>query len=104
MREPILTLKNNHLPTYGLPPAIEHNPQTMYLGYYQNSQGHQFIFQFDFDTGQAILVCGDADWDKTFPVLNGRVEMILESDEAAWLQLCFNAATGKRPTSEQAHS
>ncbi len=55
MLEPIVTIKNHHFPAYGVPSPIDHDPATMYIGYFESSQGHQWVFLFDRNTRDATV-------------------------------------------------
>ncbi len=58
----------------------------LYIGYFENRYGEQWIFTFDRTTNGARLRGGDVDWASAHVVRDGRVEgLILDPEEAAWL-------------------
>ena len=65
----------------------------LYVGYFENRDGEQWIFTFDRGTREATLRGGDVDWGRAHLVHDGRVDgLILAPEEAAWLQACWSAA------------
>lgn len=93
MPEPILTVYNRHVAGSGTPPALSNEARDLYLGYFENSQGEQWIFTFNRTTGEASLRGGDVGWEDTYPVREGQIEgLILSEEETAWLQACWKAA------------
>ena len=92
---PILTIYNQHTAHCGIPPALTKESPTVYVGYFENPFGEQWIFTFDRTTREARLRGGDVDWASMHVVRDGRVDgLILGREEAAWLQACWRAATG----------
>ena len=64
----------------------------LYIGYFENRSGEQWIFTCDRATREANLRGGDAGWATAHPVRAGRVDgLILAPEEAAWLQACCSA-------------
>jgi hypothetical protein len=64
----------------------------LYIGYFENRHGEQWIFTFNRATREASLCGGDAGWASAQPVRDGRVDgLILAPEEAAWLQACWSA-------------
>ena len=64
----------------------------LYIGYFENRSGEQWIFTFDRATREASLRGGEAGWDTAHPVRDGRVDgLILAPEEIAWLQACWSA-------------
>jgi hypothetical protein len=94
---PILTLYNQHTAACGTPPAFSNESGDLYIGYFANRSGEQWIFTRDRATGAATLRGGDVDWATVHVVRDGRVEgLILNAEEAAWLQACWSAASAPR--------
>jgi hypothetical protein len=90
---PILTIYNRHTAACGAPPAVTNEAADLYIGYFANRYGEQWIFMFDRATHEATLRGGDVDWGRAHAVRDGRVdELILAPEEAAWLQACWSAA------------
>ena len=64
----------------------------LYIGYFENRYGEQWIFTFDRATRAASLRGGDAGRATAHPVRDGRVDgLILAPEETAWLQACWSA-------------
>lgn len=62
----------------------------MYVGYFENRYGEQWIFTYDRRSRTARLRGGDAHW--THVVLEGEVEgLILGAEESTWLRACWKA-------------
>jgi hypothetical protein len=69
----------------------------MYIGYFENSFGEQWIFTFDRDTGIALLRGGDVQWSEIFDVTNGGTgDLMLGKDEQLWLRACWSASQKQR--------
>ena len=92
MSEPMLTIHNHHAAASGIPPAFTNEAADLYIGYFENRHGEQWIFSFNRATREARLRGGDVGWASPHPVRDGRVDgLILAPEEAAWLQACWNA-------------
>jgi hypothetical protein len=89
----MLTIYNHHAAACGIPPAFSNAGADLYIGYFANRYGEQWIFTFDHGTREATLRGGDVDWGRAHPVHDGRVDgLILAPEEVAWLQACWSAA------------
>jgi hypothetical protein len=58
--EPMLTIHNRHAAACGIPPAVSTEAADLYMGYFENRYGEQWIFTFDRATREARLRGGDA--------------------------------------------
>ena len=88
---------NQHTAACGTPPALSNESGDLYIGYFANRSGEQWIFTRDRATDAASLRGGDVDWATVHVVRDGRVEgLILNAEEAAWLQACWSAASAPR--------
>ncbi len=95
MSEPMLTIHNRHAAACGVPPAVSTEAADLYIGYFENRHGEQWIFTFDRATREAHLRGGEAGWATAHPVRDGRVDgLILAPEEIAWLQACWSATRG----------
>jgi hypothetical protein len=89
---PMLTIHNRHSAECGIPPTFSTEVADLYIGYFENRCGEQWIFTCNRTTHEASLRGGDAGWDNAHPVRGGRVDgLILAPEEAAWLQACWSA-------------
>ena len=55
MTEPMLKIKNHHVASCGDPPMVASDAEHVYLGYFENRHGEQWIFTFDRKTRAATL-------------------------------------------------
>ena len=95
MSEPLLQIHNRHAVACGDPPIVNSDDPHLYVGYFQNAFGEQWIFTSNNKTGEATLRGGDIGWNNAQPVKEGHVEgLILGRAESAWLQACWEAANG----------
>ena len=93
MEQTILTIYNRHTEACGPPPAVSNESPDVYVGYFENRYGEQWIFTYDRRTRTAMLRGGDAQWAARHVVLDGEVEgLILGAGESAWLRACWEAA------------
>lgn len=93
MSEPMLTIHNRHPAGGGIPPAFSTEAADLYIGYFENRHGEQWIFTFNRATREASLRGGDAGWAHAHRVRDGRVDgLILAPEEGAWLQAYWSAA------------
>lgn len=93
-KEIIFTVSNNHSADCGRPPKVDGDAPRKYHGYFKNRSGEQFIFVYDFDSEEGTLWGGDLNWEKSYPVLRGRVPAILlQPEEQAWLRACWETCS-----------
>ncbi len=94
--DPLLRIRNHHSVACGDPPIINGDDPNVYLGYFENAFGEQWVFSFDRATKNAELRGGDIGWNTMHEVSDGEVEaLVLGPAEAAWLQACWKSATGR---------
>lgn len=97
MSEPLLRIGNHHGAGCGDPPLIASDDPDLYVGYFENPQGEQWVFTYHRQTQKAELRGGDVGWDTVHAVADGAVGgLILGREEVAWLQACWRAAVGHR--------
>ena len=93
MSEPILTIYRHDTTGSGTPPALNNEAADIYIGYFENRYGEQWIFTFNRVTREAMLRGGDIDWGIAHPVHDGQVDgLTLGREEVAWLTACWSAA------------
>ena len=92
-QRPLFTVSNHHVPHSGAPPAVNGDEPGVCHGYFENSHGEQFVFLYRWDTGEAVVRCGDAGWKEVYPVTDGIAESLTlsEEEEIAWLRACWKA-------------
>ena len=94
---PFLTIHNAHAPQLGTPPIVDNADANIYVGYFANAYGEQWVFTFDRTTKEGTLRGGDANWEKVWPVVEGEVSserLLLNEAESLWLLACWQAAVG----------
>ena len=75
-----------------IPAAVSTEAADLYIGYFENRYGEQWIFTCDRATREASLRGGDAGWATAHPARDGRVDgLSLAPEETAWLQACWRA-------------
>ncbi len=94
MPKSLLEIPNRHTTACGETPAINVSDPKVYLGYFENPFGEQWVFTYDRSTQVGELRGGDAGWNTMNVVENGAVTgLTLGTDEAAWLRTCWNASS-----------
>jgi len=94
MPEPILTIYNKRVPEAGRPPALSNESPDLYVGYFENAFGEQWVFTFNRKTREGGLRGGDTGWLEAYVVRGGRVAgLILGEEEIGWLRACWKAAS-----------
>ena len=97
MSEPLLRIRNHHTVACGDPPIVNGDDPNLYIGYFENLYGEQWIFTYDRKTKKAELLGGDAGWNTRNEVVGGVVPgLILSAEESKWLEACWHAATTGR--------
>ena len=95
MSEPLLRIRNHHAVACGDPPIVSGDDPQLYIGYFENPHGEQWIFTYSRATKDAVLRGGDVGWNTALEVVDGTVQdLVLGREEAAWLKACWHAATG----------
>jgi len=94
MNNPILTIYNRHAAACGSPPSLSNETSALYLGFFENQEGEQWLFTYDRRTRQATLRGGDIGWEDVRTVQDGRVHgLMLDQPELAWLKACWDAVS-----------
>jgi hypothetical protein len=95
MSEPLLKIRNSHAVACGDPPIVAAEDPNIYVGYFQNVFGEQWIFTYDYRTKNAELRGGDIGWNTAYDVIDGVApSLVLNRDEQDWLKACWRAASG----------
>ena len=97
MSEPLLRIQNHHAPACGDPPIVSSDDPNLYIGYFENLHGEQWVFTYNRSTEQGELRGGDAGWNTRNDVTDGAVSgLVLNAVESQWLEACWQAATAGR--------
>jgi hypothetical protein len=85
MSEPLLRIRNHHSPACGAPQLVEDDDPALYVGYFENAFGEQWVFTYHRKTRKAERRVGDVGWNTAREVKDGRVDgLVLGKAEAAW--------------------
>ena len=90
-RKPTLVVYNLHTDDYPREPVVDDG--SLYVSYYRNVHGEQWIFWYDPQIQQAFLTGGDVGWE-VYEVGGGTEPMhnlILNREEQIWLMACWKA-------------
>lgn len=91
---PLFRVSNHHVAASGQPPHVDGDEPGRYVGYFQNEHGEQAVFVYDRESRQGTVRLGDANWETSYKVIEGRAAgLILGEYEALWLRACWLAAT-----------
>lgn len=95
MTQPLLfQVRNKHVADSGQPPHIDANTPRRYYSYFENAQGEQLIFIYDYEANASTLYHGDLGWEHPCPVEDGKCRsIIMDEAEQLWLRACWLAAT-----------
>ena len=97
MSDPLLCIRNYHSASCGDPPIVNGDDPNLYIGYFENAFGEQWIFTYRRKTRKAELRGGDLGWNTVREVKNGKAEGLnLNREEAAWLEACLRAVMSER--------
>jgi hypothetical protein len=95
MSEPLLQVRNRHSASCGDPPVINSDDPDVYTGYFENSDGEQWVFTYHRASREAFLRGGDIGWNNPLVVAEGKVlGLIMRPEESAWLAACWRSAVG----------
>jgi hypothetical protein len=69
--------------------------------YFENQNGEQAIFLYDYEQERGTLYMGDTGWEHPFDVVDGKVpEITLNRPEQIWLSACWEASGALKATRE----
>ena len=92
MTEPLLRIRNHHTPECGDPPIVDGDDPNIYIGYFENPFGEQWIFTYNRETAAAELRGGDIGWNTAIPVRGGVAQgIIFGKAERQWLDAFWAA-------------
>jgi hypothetical protein len=86
--QPLFQVTNHHGEACGVPPQIDEQTfPGVYRSYFENQNGEQAIFLYDYKQEHGTLYLGDAGWEHLFDVVDGKVlELVLTHPEERRLQ------------------
>ena len=98
MTDTVFTAINKHHESCGTPPGISNNEdRDHYYGYFEGQNGDQWVFVYDFVTGQGRLYGGDVEWDNPGVVSGDTAPFILDEAESSWYAACLRAVKLQLP-------
>lgn len=92
--QPLFQVTNHHGEACGVPPQIDKRTFSgVYRGSFENQNGEQAIFLYDYEQECGTLSMGDAGWEHLYDVMDGKVSgLMLNHSEQLWLSACWEAS------------
>ncbi len=90
----LFQVTNRHGEASGVLPHIDEQTFSgVYRGYFENQNGEQAIFLYDYEQERGTLYMGDAGWEYSYAVVDGQVpDLILNRPEQLWVSACWEAS------------
>jgi len=63
MPKPMLQIYNFSSPMMGEPPEIDNRDPNLYVSYFEDVVGGQWVFTHNFETRKSVLRSGEPGWD-----------------------------------------
>jgi len=74
----------------------------VYRSYFENQNGEQALFLYNYEQERGTLYMGDAGWEHTHDVVDGKVAgLMLNRPEQLWLSACWEASGALKAVREQ---
>ena len=101
--QPLFQVTNHHGEACGVPPQIDEQTFSgVYRGYFENQNGEQAVFLYDYEQERGTLSMGDAGWEHPHDVVDGKVPgLMLNHPEQLWLSACWEASGALKAVREQ---
>ncbi len=92
--QPLFRVTNHHGEACGVPPQIDEQTFSgVYGGYFENQNGEQAVFLYDYEQERGTLYMGDAGWEHLYDVVDGKVPgLMLNRPEQLWVSACWEAS------------
>jgi len=72
--QPLFQVTNHHGEACGVPPQIDEQTFSgVYRSYFENQNGEQAVFLYDYEQECGTLYMGDAGWEHPYDVVDGKV-------------------------------
>jgi hypothetical protein len=99
----LFQVTNHHGESCGIPPQIDEQTfPDVYRSYFENQNGEQVIFLYDYEQECGTLYMGDAGWEHPYDVVDGKVSgLVLNRLEQIWLLACWEASGALKAMREQ---
>ena len=101
--QPLFQVTNHHGEASGIPPQIDEQTfPGVYRSYFENQNGEQAVFWYDYEREHGTLYMGDAGWDHPYAVVDGEAAgLTLNRPEQLWLSACWEASGALKAVREQ---
>jgi len=101
--QPLFQVTNHHGEACGILPQIDEQTfPDVYRSYFENQNGEQAIFLYDYEQERGTLYMGDAGWEHPYDVEDGKVPgLMLNRPEQLWLSACWEASGALKAVREQ---
>ena len=101
--QPLFQVTNHHGEACGISPYIDEQTFSgVYRGYFENQNGEQAVFLYDYEEERGILYIGDAGWEHPYAVVDGKIsDLMLDHPEQLWLSACWEASSALKSVREQ---
>jgi hypothetical protein len=99
----LFQVTNHHGESGGAAPQIDEQTfPGVYRSYFENHNGEQAIFLYDYEQERGTLYMGDAGWEHPYDVVDGKVPgLMLNRPEQLWLSACWEASGALKVMREQ---
>lgn len=101
--QPLFQVTNHHGEACGIPPQIDEQTFSgVYRSYFENQNGEQAVFLYDYEQEHGILYMGDAGWEHPYAVVDGKIpDLMLNRPEQLWFIACWEASGALKSVREQ---
>ena len=81
--QPLFQVTNHHGEACGRPPQIDEQAfPGVYRSYFENQNGEQAVFLYDYEQERGTLYLGDAGWEHPYDVVDEKVPDLMEASGA----------------------
>ena len=95
--QPILLITNTHSAACGQPPHLTNAEPSLYVGYFANEHGNQWLFAYDRVSRRATIRGGDMNWGRPVTIASLKdLPYHFNESERRWAEACWEAATTLR--------
>ena len=90
----LLQIPNYHCADCGDAPKVQGGDEHVYIGYFENPHGEQWVFTYDRRTKTGVLRGGDMGWENVCTLSDDgdTGDLLLGVEEKQWLRACWTAA------------
>jgi hypothetical protein len=101
--QPLFQVTNHHGESCGIPPLIDEQIfPNVYRSYFENQNGEQAIFLYDYEQERGTLYMGDVGWQHPHVIVDGRLSgLMLDRLEQLWLSACWEASGALKAARER---